>query len=148
MSQARTVLILGAGVGGVVAANRLRELLPKQDKIVVIDRERDHLFAPSLLWLMIGDRKPEKIMRPLERLSRKGITVIHGEIEKLDPNSRSVTVQGRTYIGDAMIVALGTDYNEGAIPGLAQAGHNLYTLKGAKAIRDAWPAFQGGRVVV
>jgi len=50
MSEARTVLVLGAGVGGVVAANRLRALPPKQDQVVVIDRERDHLFAPSLRW--------------------------------------------------------------------------------------------------
>ncbi|MGE3341649.1 MAG: NAD(P)/FAD-dependent oxidoreductase [Candidatus Altimarinota bacterium] len=147
MTQTRTALVLGAGVGGVVAAHHLRQLLPAKDQVIIIDRETNHLFAPSLLWLMIGDRQPEKIMRPIEKLSRKGIKVVHGEIEKLDPATRSVTVHGKTYQGDAMIVSLGAEYNEDAIPGLAQAGHNLYTLKGATAIRDAWSSFQGGRVV-
>src|SRR3989344_5800714 len=34
----------------VVAAHRLRELLPKQDRVIVIDRERDHL---NLHWLLV-----------------------------------------------------------------------------------------------
>ena len=148
MDQSRTVLVLGAGVGGVVAAHHLRKLLPPQDKIIIFDREENHLFAPSLLWLMIGDRRPEKISRPIERLSHKGITVVRGEIEKIDSISRSVVVQGKSYQGDAMIISLGAEYNEDAIPGLSKAGYNLYTLSGAKGIRDAWKTFTGGKVIV
>lgn len=148
MDQSRTVLILGAGVGGVVAAHHLRKLLPPQDKIIIFDREENHLFAPSLLWLMIGDRRPEKISRPIERLSRKGITVVQGEIEKIDPNSRTVIAQGKSYQGDAIIISLGAEYNDDAIPGLSKAGHNLYTLRGATDIRDAWKTFSGGKLTV
>lgn len=148
MDQSRTVLILGAGVGGVVAAYHLRKLLPSKDKIIIFDREANHLFAPSLLWLMIGDRRPEKISRPIDRLSRKGITVVRGEIEKIDPASRTVIVQGKTYHGDAMIISLGAEYNDDAIPGLSKAGYNLYTIDGATRIRDAWKTFSGGKVII
>jgi len=148
LNPSRTVLVLGAGVGGVVAAHYLRKLLPPQDKIIVFDREENHLFAPSLLWLMIGDRRPENISRPLARLSRKGITVVKGEIEKIDPTSRTVIVQGKSYQGDAMIISLGAEYSDEAIPGLNKAGYNLYTLSGATGIRDAWKTFTGGKVVV
>lgn len=148
MNSSRTVLVLGAGVGGVVAAHNLRKLLPSQDKVIIFDREENHLFAPSLLWLMIGDRKPENISRPIERLSEKGITVVRGEIERIDPTSRSVVVQGKSYQGDAMIISLGAEYNEEAIPGLSNSGYNLYTLNGAAGIRDAWENFSGGKVVI
>ncbi len=148
MSEARTVLVLGGGVGGVVAANRLRALLPKENQIIIFDREEKHLFAPSLLWLMIGDRKPERIVSPIRNLERKGISVVQGEIEKIDPAGRSVTVKGKTYRGDAMIVSLGAENDETAIPGLSTAGHNFYTLKGAAAVRDAWKNFHGGKVVI
>ena len=54
MDDDQTIVILGGGVGGVVSAVELRKKLPKQHRIVLVDREEQHLFAPSLLWLMMG----------------------------------------------------------------------------------------------
>ena len=148
MSQTKTVLILGAGVGGLVAANRLRQHLPRSHRIVLIDREAQHVFQPSLLWLAVGDRRPERIQRPLDRLERKGIEVVQAEIERIDPLKRAVEAGGREFRGDAVIVSLGADLAPETIPGLAEAGHNLYTVAGAAAIRDALVRFDGGRIVV
>lgn len=148
MDQPRTVLILGGGVGGVVSARLLRKLLPKKDRILVIDRESEHLFQPSLLWLMIGDRKPEKISRPLDRLSRKGIEFICGEIEKINPQEKSLRVGGREIKGDALVISLGAEYAPDSIPGLAEGGHNLYTLEGSKEIYERLSRFEGGRIVL
>ena len=148
MSQAKTVLILGAGVGGLVAANRLRQQLPRSHRIVLIDRDAQHVFQPSLLWLAVGDRHPERIQRPLARLARKGIEVVQAEIERLDPEQRAAQAAGREFAGDALIVSLGAELAPEMIPGLAEAGHNLYTLPGAAAVRDALAAFEGGRIVV
>ena len=58
-----SVLVLGGGVGGVVAAKSPRRNLPEQHRLVIVDRERDHLFAPSLLWLMTGRRTARAISR-------------------------------------------------------------------------------------
>jgi sulfide:quinone oxidoreductase len=146
--RSKTALVLGGGVGGVVAANRLRERLAREHRVVLVDREPQHLFQPSLLWLAVGDRRPDRIQRPLERLGRKGIEVIRGEISKINADSRTISVEGREIAGDAMIVSLGADLAPEAIPGLAASGHNLYTLQGAIAVRDALAAFRGGRVVV
>jgi sulfide:quinone oxidoreductase len=148
MNQPKTTLILGGGVGGLVAANTLRKLLPKQHRIAVIDREDMHLFAPSLLWLMIGFRKADQIARPLERLKRKGIEFIRGEIEKIDPQRKSVQVAGRELIGDALVISLGAELAPDAIPGLKESGCNLYTLAGAETIARELASLQEGRVVV
>lgn len=148
MSASKTILILGGGVGGVVAANTLRKLLPKEDRIIMIDREQEHLFAPSLLWLMIGDRKPHKIARPLERLNRKGIEFIRGEIEKIDPDKKTVHVSGREFTGDTLIISLGADLAPEAVPGLKEAGRNLYTLGGSETIARDLSSFSGGKLVI
>jgi sulfide:quinone oxidoreductase len=37
-----------------------------------------------------------------------------------------------------MIIALGADLAPELIPGLAEAGHNLYTLDGARRIHPSW----------
>jgi len=92
MTEHTSVLVLGGGVGGVVAARSLRKELPGQHRIVVVDRQRDHLFAPSLLWLMTGKRTRDRISRPLDRLARRGIEVIHGEISRIEPDTRRVHV--------------------------------------------------------
>ena len=52
--MSRTALILGAGLGGLVAAHGLRRLLPRSDHVVLVEREERHVFPPSLLWLMVG----------------------------------------------------------------------------------------------
>jgi len=56
-----TVVVAGGGIGGLVAARRLRRLLPKRHRVVLVDREPDFVFAPSLLWVTTGARSPEAI---------------------------------------------------------------------------------------
>ena len=143
----KTVLVLGGGVGGVVVSTRLRKQLPREHRVVLIEREADYVFAPSFLWLMTGLRRREKISRPLENL-HKGIERVQGTIEKIDPESHTVIVDGRELTGDYLVVALGADLVPETIPGLVEAGHSIYTLSGAESLRDARIALRAGRVAV
>jgi sulfide:quinone oxidoreductase len=144
----QTVLILGGGVGGLVLANRVRSALPDEHRVVLVERERSFVFAPSLLWLMTGDRTADEISRPLARLERKGIEIVTGEIEKIDVEGREVVVGGRVLGGDYLVIALGAELAPETIPGLAGSGHNFYALGGAESLRDALARFSGGRLVV
>ena len=148
MSDARTILILGGGVGGLVAARSLRKRLGRRHRIVLVDKESEHVFAPSLLWLMVDDRSPESIQRPLARLERHGIEVRRGEVERIDPNRRTAVVAGEELSAEFMVIGLGAALAPEAIPGLSDAGHNFYTLEGAQSLRDELRSFSGGRVVV
>ena len=144
----RTVLILGGGVGGVVAAHRLRARLPRADRVILIDREAQHLYQPSLLWLATGTRTAGQIQRPLSRLTRKGIEVVQAEVESIDPARRSVRAGGRELTGDALIVALGAELAPETIPGLVEAGCDLYSIRGAEAVQADLAQRRSGRVVV
>ncbi len=146
--MAESVLILGGGVGGLVAANELRKRLPKEHRVTLVDREASFVFTPSFLWMLIGDRTAEKISRPLARLEKKGIEVVRGEIQRIDPERREAAVDGRTLAGDYLVLALGAELAPDAIPGLREAGHNFYTLRGAESFRDAFASFGGGKIVV
>jgi sulfide:quinone oxidoreductase len=148
MNGAKTILILGGGVGGLVTAVTLRKKLPKAHRIIVVDRERDHLFQPSLLWLMTGARRAEDIARPLDRLSRKGIEVMHGTVESIDPLQRQISLNGAIVQADVLVVALGAELAMDAIPGLAEAGHAFYSLDGAQSLQKALQAFRTGRLAV
>lgn len=144
----KTVLILGGGVGGLLAARRLRRALPRSHRVILIERDRQHLFQPSLLWVAVGNRQPEQIQRPLGRLAGTGVELVHATVEAIDPSRRVVTAGGREHTGDAVIIALGAELAPESIPGLAEGGHNLYSLGGASAILGALKSFRGGRVAV
>ncbi len=144
----KSILILGGGFGGIVAACRLRKTLSREHRVILVEREANHVFAPSLLWLMIGERKADAISRPIAALAKRGIEVVRGNIEKIDPAKRTVSVSGRELAGDYMIVALGAELAPELVPGLAAAGHNFYTLAGAESLRDARLKINQGRIVV
>ncbi|NQW16781.1 MAG: NAD(P)/FAD-dependent oxidoreductase [Chloroflexi bacterium] len=146
--QQQTVLILGGGVGGVVTASKLRKKLDSRHRVILVDREQRHLFQPSLLWLMTGDRLPEKIGRDLSRLERKGIEIVTGEVGSIDPETRVVEVDGQIIKSDYLVVSLGANLAPEKIPGLAESGHNLYSLEGAAAIRDARMSLSKGNLAV
>ena len=57
-------------------------------------------------------------------------------------------MNGSELTGDYLVIALGAEYAPETIPGLAQAGHNFYTLAGAESLREARMNFRTGRLVV
>lgn len=148
MARSQTVVILGGGIGGVATARSLRKRLPGTDRIVLVDRQRDHVFAPSLLWLMVGHRTADAITRPLTRLERQGIEVRIGTVQKVDPDQRVVMVDGEAIPGDYIVITLGAELAPELIPGLAEAGHNFYSLAGAQSLWTALQRGERGRIVV
>ena len=144
-----TVLVLGGGVGGLVTATELRKRLNSDQRVVLVDRTGIHLFQPSLPWLMVGAREPDKIVRDLASLERRGIELVRGNVEAIDPERRTVRLEdGRELQGDVLVVSLGAQLAPERVPGLAEAGQSVYTLEGAQAVRDARADFTKGRLVV
>ena len=146
--MATTTLVLGGGVGGLTVANQLRRALPSPHRVVLVERKASFLFEPSLLWLMVGDRTVAGITRPLSRLAQKGVEVVCGEVQRIEPEEKRVVVDGRVLDGDYLVIALGAELAPDQVPNLEEAGHNFYTPEGAARFRDALSAFAGGRLLV
>jgi sulfide:quinone oxidoreductase len=144
----KTVLILGGGVGGLIAANELRRHLPREHRIVLVEKNALHAFAPSFLWLMTGDRKVEQITRPVRQLVQSGVEVIQAEVRGIDLSRRWVEVDTQRLTYDYLIISLGAELAPEVIPGLAEGAHTFYTLDGTVKLRDALRVFDGGRVAV
>ena len=148
MSQSKTIIILGGGIGGTVSASHLRKALSKKHRVVLVEQSSTYLFQPSLLWLMIGQRVQKQITRSYTAFARRGIEVMQGRVERIDPAQRAVTVDGKEFNADYLIIALGAELAPDTVPGLTQAGHNLYNLAGAEAIRDSRLKLTHGRLAV
>ena len=152
MADGKTIVILGGGIGGIVAASRLRKRLPKEHRIVVVERSPQYIFAPSFLWLMTGLRTAREISRPLNELGKKGIEIITGDIQRIDPGNRTVYINEngneKEIRGDYLIIAMGAELAPQKVPGLSESGYSFYTLSGAEALRDARLNVRKGRIVI
>lgn len=146
-----TILVLGAGTGGIITARELcrkvcndGEINPV--KIILFEKEEKNVFAPSLLWLMVGKRKPKQVYRSTSKVAGNGVELVLGEIEKVNPQEKSVIVNGKEYKGDYMVISLGaeqvTEHN------LDKFGYDFYTLAGATQFYEQFKDFKGGKIAV
>ena len=143
----KTILILGGGTGGLVAAHRLRRMLAKEHRVVLVDRSPLYTFAPSYTWVMTGKRDARRITRDLRSLTKKGIEFVMGEVERIDPTGKRVVVAGSELAYDYLIVALGAQYSSDEIEGLGQSW-TFYHLDGAEGLRERLETFTSGRVAI
>jgi sulfide:quinone oxidoreductase len=144
----KTIVILGGGVGGLVAANELRRVLSRENRIVLIEKNRQHAFAPSFLWLMTGDRRPEQISRDVRQLVQEDVELLQAEARAIDLTGRRVETTAGSLTYDFLVVALGAELAPESVPGLAESAQTFYTLDGAAQLRIALRSFSGGKIAI
>jgi sulfide:quinone oxidoreductase len=144
---AKTVVILGAGTGGLVAAHRLRRMLDKEHRVILVDRSPVYSFAPSYTWVMLGMRDGRRISRDVRSVQKKGVEFVWGEIQAIDPGNKRVVVNASAIEYDYLIVALGAEYSSDEIPGLGQCW-TFYHLDGADGLSERLQTFAAGRVAL
>jgi sulfide:quinone oxidoreductase len=144
----KTIVVLGGGVGGLVAANALRRRLNPEHRVILVEKNTHHAFPPSFVWVLFGERSASQATRPLSQLVRRGVEVVHAEAVQLDRARRRIETTGPALAYDYLVVALGAELAPETIPGLAQAGDTFYHLDGAAKLAQAIQAFGGGTIAI
>ncbi len=144
----KTIVILGGGVGGIVTANALRQQLGPVHRVVMVDKRAEYVFTPSLLWVMVGWRRPKQISRDLSGLVRPGVEVMLGEARELDLEGQRVKINGKALAYDYLVIALGADLAPEVMPGFGEAAHTPFNLDGATRLWSELQSFEGGRLAV
>ena len=143
-----TTLILGAGFGGIVAANALRRQLPPEHRIIVIDKALQFFIGATKPWVMLGHKSVSQISHSRDALNGRGIEFLHTEVRQIDLARGEVTTDRGVQRGNYLVIALGADYDMAAVPGLGAAAHEFYTLEGAAKLCPALRDFSGGDLIV
>ncbi|MEX2605446.1 MAG: FAD/NAD(P)-binding oxidoreductase [Gracilimonas sp.] len=144
----KTIIILGGGIGGIVTANELSSHLHGEHKIILIEKNSEHTFAPSYLWLMNGDRKKDQISVPLKSLLKKNVEAVNATVDEIVPAEKIVTANGKEYQYDFLVIALGADLAPEKITGWDDSIHTFYTYEGAEKLHATLKNFPGGKVTV
>ncbi len=143
-----TVLVLGAGFGGLELSTRLSEELGDQVEVTLIDRADAFVFGFSKLDVMFGKRTPEAVRLPFREVTTPHIRFLQETVITIDPAERRVTTDHGAHEADILVVALGADYDLAATPGLAEVGHEFYSVAGAGVVRERLRSFRSGIAIV
>ena len=149
----KDLLILGAGTGGTMVANKLRKDLGPDWAITLVDRDDVHVYQPGLLFLPFGDYSVSDIVKPRRRFVPPGVDLVLGELDRVDLEAQAVSlVDGRRLTYDYMVLATGSRIVPGETEGLegalGQGVADFYTLDGARKLAALLESFEGGRLLV
>ena len=124
------VVIIGAGFGGLEAAQRLANA-PVQ--ITIIDRHNYHLFQPLLYQVAIAGLVPSQIAYPLRTIFRKqkNVNFQMGEVSAISFDSQYVKADGSIIAYDHLILAVGGQTN---FFGMKEVEHHGFQLKNVESV--------------
>lgn len=155
MIEQKRLVILGAGTGGTLAANRLRKKFRSDDlRIDIVDQDNRHVYQPGLLFVPFGLTEPEEIVRKRDKQLHKGVNYHQCPIDTVDVDADTVTLQNGTTLGyDVLLVATGSvlqpDETEGLTgPGWLESVFTFYDMEGATALAAKLDEFESGRLVI
>src|SRR3954465_506990 len=130
------VLIVGGGFAGVGCAHLLSAA---HGPVTLLDRNNYHQFQPLLYQLATAQLAADDVATPLRTLFRNSpdVTVKEGDVAEVEPAAGSVTtVDGVTYRGDYLVLAMGSQPNFFRTPGAAEHSFPLYSLLDAERLRS------------
>src|SRR5512133_2587498 len=80
----KEIVILGAGTGGTMTANRLRRRFnPDEAEFHVVDRDDRHVYQRGLLFVPFGLAHVDEIVRPRRRQLRSGLVFHQNEVAEV-----------------------------------------------------------------
>jgi sulfide:quinone oxidoreductase len=153
--QPKNLVILGAGTGGTLAANRIRKTFPESEVTIdIVDQDNHHIYQPGLLFIPFGLADPDEIVRPRDRQLHRGINYHLSAIESVDIEAQQVRLDnGSTLTYDVLLVATGAVLQPEETEGLAGPGwlehvFTFYDMEGATALAEKLESFESGRLVI
>jgi NADH dehydrogenase len=130
-----TVVIVGAGFGGLRAARRLRG---NEVRVILIDRHNYHLFQPLLYQVATAGLETEQIAKPVRAILRgqRNLEFRLAQVEGVDLAGRSLRTSAGDIRYDYLILAVGGETDTFGKRGVQHNGLALKGLLDAVAIRN------------
>ena len=142
------VLILGAGFGGLELSTVLSDAVGDGIAVTLIDKSDAFVFGYSKLDVMFGRTSPDSVRLEYRQIAKPGVRILRETITAIDPETRRVTTDAGTHEADALVIALGADYDMDGTPGLAEGGNEFYSVAGAGRLAGKLPEFSRGHAVI
>ena len=125
------IVILGAGLGGTIAAYEIREAAKGKAEVMVVNDSEDYWFIPSNPWVAVRWREPDAIRVHLPPvMAKKGIGFTSVGAKKVHPEKNQVELNDGTSVDyDYLVIATGPDLAFDEIEGLGPQGFTVSVCK-------------------
>ncbi|MFF2774229.1 NAD(P)/FAD-dependent oxidoreductase [Streptomyces sp. NPDC058052] len=150
MTNGHRIVVLGAGYTGMFAAIRLARRTRGTGASVTLLNPSGR-FVERLRMHQIAAGQELAHHRIPDLVAGTGVTFVQGTATAIDPDDRSVTVDGARSLGyDTLVYALGSATDTGQVPGVEAHAFTLDDpeVAGRFAARTAEVAAAGGEVTV
>jgi NADH dehydrogenase len=129
------VVIVGAGFGGLTAAQKLAKA---PVRLTLIDRHNYHLFQPLLYQVAIAGLVPAQIAYPLRTIFRrqKNLDFQMGEVTSIDFEARYIRTNGSVIAYDYLVLAIGGQTNFFGLQAVEENGFQLKSVESAVGTRN------------
>jgi sulfide:quinone oxidoreductase len=151
----KKLLILGAGTGGTIMANKLRKVLNRSEwEMTIVDEEKNHYYQPGFLFIPFGIYTRQDVIKPKADFIPSGVKLLFNKIDRIEPDKNRVLLDGGTVLAyDWLIIATGIRMVPEETPGLKdKLWHkkifDFYTIDGAVALYEFFRNWEGGRLVL
>lgn len=140
------IIIIGGSFGGLKTAYELRKrIAQKECEIVLLSKDKDFVFTPSLPWVVMGYKSLDRISFNLSRpLENRGIRFVHAAVDRINPYEQKVFTDGETYTYDYLVIATGHRSANEDVPGLGPwdgPGHSIMSPPEAEEARKGLEDF-------
>lgn len=106
----KKLVILGAGSGGTMMANKLRRDLDDEWSITLIDKDNVHYYQPRFLFVPFEINKPQDIRRSRREFIKPGIDFIISKLVNVDWDKQEITTATKgKFKYDILIMSTGCD---------------------------------------
>ena len=142
-------VILGAGPAGVIAAETIRKVQPRDAITIVGDEKEPPYSRMAIPYLLMGniDEKGTYLRKDASHFEALQVKVVQARATRVDTAGRTVTLDnGEQLRFDTLLIATGSTPAHPPIPGIDLPGvHTCWTLSDARKIMAL--AVKGARVL-
>jgi NADH dehydrogenase len=138
MVSKKSIVILGAGYGGVHAAKILSKKYKnnKNIEITLIDKNPNHTLMTELHEVAGGRVEADSVQVDLRKtFYRSKVNIITEEVKKVDVNKQVLSTEFSEYKYDYLILGIGSEPAYFRVPGVQEHGLPLCSLDNAIRIR-------------
>ncbi|OWK26862.1 MAG: hypothetical protein US76_03230 [Parcubacteria group bacterium GW2011_GWA2_38_13b] len=154
-NQQKNILVAGAGFGGIKCALQLHKFLKRDKalnkyKIILIDKNREHIFTPNLYETAsivtkdccnAASMNASVAIDIKDIVNGKKIEFINDHITEINIKTKNIKTTNNQLDYEYLVLALGSETNYFNIPGAREYGFPLKTLDDAIKLRKKIDTF-------
>lgn len=138
MSSIPKIVILGAGYGGILTAQRLQKALNYNEAdVTLVNRHEYHYFTTHLHMPAAGTDSIEHTRVSISKLIDEfKIDLVKSSVQEIRTQQKKIILEDGTLSYDYLVIALGGEPETFGIPGLDKYALTIRSINSVRLIRE------------